>query len=152
MGNRAARARYQRRRWELTRSIREFQATVESSLTEVELAVREVHTAYAEMVGKYQAMVAAEDETNYLDDRFRTLPGTNDSATLLLEDLLDSQERLADEEAAFTEGQVQYSTSLVALRRALGTLLTQNNVSHHVPVQASAPELLPQARPIDPKQ
>lgn len=123
IGNRAAKARYQRQQWEIRRAMYRFKATVERSLTEAELAVREVFTTYAEMIGRFQAMVAAQDEMSYLADRFQTLPGTNDSATLLLEDLLDSQERLADEEAAFTEGQVQYSTSLVALRRALGTLL-----------------------------
>lgn len=124
LGNRAANARYRRRHWELVRAVNQFRSTIEKSLTEVELAVREVHTTYREMLGKYQAMVAAQNETTYLDDRFRTLPGANDSATLLLEDLLDSQERLADEEAAFVDAQVTYSTSLVQLKRALGTLFT----------------------------
>jgi outer membrane protein TolC len=131
VGNRAARARYQRRNLEMTRAISEFQSTVESSLTEVEVAVREVQTSYREVVGKYQAMLAAANEMSYLDDRFRTLPGASDSATLLLEDLLDSQERLADEEGAFVDAQVEYSKSLVRLRKATGTLLRYDQVSRH---------------------
>ena len=127
VGNRAAMARHRRREWELIRSVNQFQSVVESALTEVELAAREVETTYREMVGKYQAMIAARDETHYLDDRFRVLPGVNDSATLLLENLLESQERLADEEAAFVDAQVQYSISIVGLRKTMGTLLRCNS-------------------------
>ena len=42
-------------------------------------------------------MKAAENESNYLQDRFEVLPASEDSAILLLEDLLDSFERMADE-------------------------------------------------------
>ena len=50
--------------------------------------------------GKYHAMVAVTDEADYLFDRWKALPGADDSAVLLLENLLDAQERVADEEAA----------------------------------------------------
>ncbi|MCA9131578.1 MAG: TolC family protein [Planctomycetales bacterium] len=122
-GNRAAQAREQRRRWELQQASSEFENTVETSLTEVEIAVREVETTYAEMLSRYQAMLTASEETLFLSDRFKLLPGQHDSATLLLEDLLDSQERQADEEASFVDAQVNYSLSLIRLRRAMGTLL-----------------------------
>ena len=122
IGNRAAQARRARRQWEVTRSLHLFRQTVETSLTEVEVSAREVETTYQEMLGRYHSMVAADRETNYLVDRWQTLPEAGDSVTLLLEDLLDSQERLADEESAFVNAQVQYSISIVRLKQTMGTL------------------------------
>ncbi|MCA9125480.1 MAG: TolC family protein [Planctomycetales bacterium] len=122
-GNRAARARQQRQEWEWRKSTSQFANTVETSMTEVEIAAREVVTTFQEMLGKYQAMLAASTETAFLSDRYELLPGISDSAPLLLEDLLDAQERQSDEEAAYVEAQVNYSISLVRLRQAMGTLL-----------------------------
>ena len=122
IGNRAALARQNRRTWEANRAMHQFRAVVETGLTEVELAVREVQTAHQEMQGRYYAMVASQNEASYLTDRWQTLPDESDSVTLLLENLLDAQERLADEEAAFAEAQFGYSVSLVKLKQAAGTL------------------------------
>ncbi len=131
----------------MTRAASQFRSIVEQSLTETELAIREVHTTHREMVGKYEAMVAADNETKYLVARWQALPGLDDSATLLLEDLLDSQERLADEESAFVQAQVNYSVSFVRLRKAMGTLLRFDQPTS-VPVtqphdQHSQEEVLP---------
>lgn len=121
--NRAARAKLEQRQWELKRSINVFRATVEKSLTDVEIANREVQTAYSEMLSRYQSMLAAENETNYLQDRFDVLPASEDSAILLLEDLLDSYERVADEEALFVQSQVDHAVALITLKKELGILL-----------------------------
>lgn len=123
LGNRAAKAKVEQRQWELKRAINSFKATVETSLTEVEIASREVDTAWRELLGKYQAMVAAQNEVSYLQDRFNVLPNVEESSILLLEDLLDGYERLADEEAAFAQAQTSYSLSIIQLRRATGTML-----------------------------
>ena len=123
IGNRAAIARQERRNWEANRALHEFRAIVETGLTEVELAVREVHTAYQEMQGRYYAMRAAFNESSYLADRWKTLPDQNDSVPQLLESLLDSQERLTDEEGAFAKAQFDYSVSIIKLKQAMGTLV-----------------------------
>ena len=123
LGNRAAKAKVEQRQWELKRAINGFKATVETSLTEVEIASREVDTAWRELLGKYQAMVAAQNEVSYLQDRFNVLPNVEESSILLLEDLLDGYERLADEEAAFAQAQTTYALSIIQLRRSTGTML-----------------------------
>lgn len=123
LGNRAARAKVEQRQWELKRAISNFRATVEVSLTEVEIASREVNTSWRELLGKYEAMVAAQNEVSYLQDRFDVLPMVEESSMLLLEDLLDGFERLADEEAAFAQSQMNYALSIIQLRRATGTML-----------------------------
>ena len=122
IGNRTARARAERRQWETARALQQFRAVVEMSLTDVELAVREVDTTYREMHGRYYAMMSARTESEFLIDRWKTLPEVDDSVTLLLEDLLDSQERLADEEAALARAQTDYAIAIVQLKKAMGTL------------------------------
>lgn len=123
LGNRAAKAKMEQRQWELKRAINGFRATVETSLTEVEIANREVETSYRELLGKYQAMFAAQNEVSYLQDRFEVLPMAEESSMLLLEDLLDGFERLADEESAFAQAQTNYALSIIQLRRSTGTLM-----------------------------
>lgn len=127
IGNRAAIAKREQREWELKRSVNIFRATVEKSLTDVEIANREVQTAYSEILSRYQSMKAADNESRYLTDRFEVLPAAEDSATLLLEDLLDSFERLADEESAFVQAQVDHAVALINLKKELGTLLRSRN-------------------------
>lgn len=121
LGNRAAKARHHRRQLEMVQSTHELEAAVETALTEVEMAVRELETSYREMVNRYQSMQATGDEMDYLRDRWNLLPGGS-STTQLLEDLLDAQERLADDEASFVTAQVNYVMATAALRRAMGTL------------------------------
>lgn len=123
LGNRAAGAQLERRRLELNRAMGRFRLSVEESLTRVEVAVREVDTSYREMAGKYEAMVAVQTEADYLEDRWRLLAGSQDSAVLLLENLLDAQERVAQEEAAMVRSQINYAMSIVRLKREMGTLL-----------------------------
>jgi len=130
LGNRAAKAKMEQRQWELKRAINSFRTTVETSLTEVEIASREVDTSWRELLGRYQAMLAAQNEVSYLQDRFDVLPMVEESSMLLLEDLLDGNERLADEEAAFSQAQTNYALSIIQLRRATGTMLRSR---HDVP-------------------
>lgn len=126
VGNRSAIARQQRRQWEVNRSLHQFRATMEIAITEVEIAVREVKTAHQELIGRYHAMVAANNETDFLLDRWQTLPEIDDSVILLLENLLDSQARLADEESAFAAAQFDFAVSVVKLKQSTGTLFQLN--------------------------
>lgn len=146
--NRAARAREERRRMELQQASSQFEYTVATTLTVVEIAVREVGTSYREMVGRYHTIVAAAEETSFLSDRYTLMPGTGDSATLLLEDLLNAQERQADEEAAFVDSQVNYTLSLVRLRKAMGTLLLANPI-YYQPIASPSPVPLPNWEELD---
>ncbi|MGI9474915.1 MAG: TolC family protein [Rubripirellula sp.] len=122
-GNRASRARLQRSRWELVRAMNEFQQTTDLAFTEVEVAVRETKASLDETIAKKQAIDAASQEVSYLQERWELLPDPNESAVLLIENLLDAQERLADAEREFVRAQVTYAMSWVQLRRAMGVLL-----------------------------
>ena len=126
--NRASRARLDRSRWELKRAMHEFQQTTDVAFTEVEVAVRETQTALGEMVSKQQAIEAASHEVTYLNQRWKFLPDPGESAVLLIENLLDAQERLADEEQGFVKAQMAYAMSWVQLRQAMGVLLRFESV------------------------
>lgn len=155
LGNRAARARYARREWEVARTLKEFEASVESSMTEVELAVREFETSYQEMLSRFQSMVAADTEATYLLERWRLLPGTDQTTSFLLEDVLDAQERVAVEEQNFVEAQVAYVLSVVRLKRASGILLSCDCGDSPVSFMTPAPRGIAQPRqmplPVDQK-
>ncbi|WP_417739116.1 TolC family protein [Rosistilla oblonga] len=140
IGNRAAKGRLQRSRLELSREIHDFESTVEQTLLEVDIAVRETQTAYREMVSKQRAVFAAAAEVQYLDQRWRALPSQQDSAVLLLENLLDAQQRLGNEESAFATAHVNYALSWIALRRAMGTLLSMQKEPIAQPVIDGLPE------------
>ena len=128
-GNRRARARFTRRRLELRQLESQVQATMSSLRYEVEVAVREVTTSFREMQANYQAVLGEEAEVSYLYDRWTLLPGEARSASIILEELLDAQERLSAAELAFTNSQLNFNVSQMAYQRALGTLLETEQIS-----------------------
>ena len=109
--------------WKWPQAVDRFRLTVEESLTSVEIASREVETSFREMVARYEAMNAAEREAEYLEDRWRVLPNANDSAAQLLDNLLDAQERVAEEEGTMVRAQTNYAVAIVRLKSELGILL-----------------------------
>lgn len=123
LGNRLSKAQLNQREWEAQRALREFDQTVSQALLDVEVAARNYLTAERELIGRFESLTAAAEEVDYLQDRWGKLAGVGDSATLLLENLLDAQERRTSEEAAFVEAQIAYSLGLVQLRFAMGTLI-----------------------------
>ncbi len=127
--NRAARARYQRRNLEVRQLTNQFDTTVETLTLEVRTAVREVDTAWREAQAKYQAMQAARLQLEYIQERWKALPGENRDINLYLEDLLNAQERLGLAEFGFLNAHTTYSLSLMNLRKAQGTLLQDEGVS-----------------------
>ena len=127
--NRAARARHHRKRLQLRTLVSRYRETVENLIAEVEIAVRDVETAHEEAQGKYHAMVAALAELAALTERWQLLPGDDRSASFLLEDILDVQDRLLVQEFDFARARVAYAQSLMALKRATGTLLQSEQIS-----------------------
>ncbi len=133
LGRRAALAKMRRRQLELRQVTQQFEEELQTLLSEVEVRVREVGATFGEMSGKFRAMQAAAADVEYATKRWEVLPGDDRSASFLLEDLLDAQDRLALEEFGFATAQRDYAVSLTALNRATGTLLQQEQIE---PVRA----------------
>lgn len=146
-GNRAANARMQQRRLELRQTMNQLQITTASIRSDVEIAVREVDTTYREMVSKYHAMAADEAEIQYLTERWRLLPGDQQVAGVVLEDLLDAQERLATAEFGFTNALVAYNLSLINLKKVTGTLLEYQEINFGETTVSGLPTMTVEKQP-----
>jgi outer membrane protein TolC len=123
LGNRGANARLTQRRLEVRQLTNQLQALMSNIRAEVEIAVREVETSHREMISKRVAMQAEAAEIDYLRERWRLLPGDQQGAGVVLDDILRAQERLADAEMEFARAQMDYNMALVDLKRVTGTLL-----------------------------
>ncbi|MGM0487572.1 MAG: TolC family protein [Planctomycetota bacterium] len=138
---RRARSVHDRRRLELQRVQSELDATARHIVSEVDVAVGELRTTYREMQGKYHAMVAAQEDVEYLNKRWRTLPGEDRSASLVLEDLLDAQMRATVEQNKFVQAQVNHMLAFVELKRATGTLLQYEQITRERTVTDCLPDM-----------
>ena len=149
LGNRAAKARHQRRQIELRQLQSQYHVTLQTVGLEVEVAAREVETSGRELLAKAAAVTARQEQLDNLELRWERLPQEDLTATLMLENILTAQDRLAEAEFSYLQSQVTYSLSLTNLKRAKGTLLQHELVSidryclNGVPAQvASKPEIL----------
>ena len=128
LGRRAAGANNQRRLLEIRKLTSQYEATVQTLISETEIAVREVDTSFRELQARFESLNAAEADLQYLERRWEMLPGDDRAASFLLADLLDSQDRLTEEEFSFTKAQVAYAISLTKLNRATGMLLQHERI------------------------
>ncbi len=128
IGNRAASARALRRRLELRQLKSQYATTLQTVKLEVEVAVREIDTSNQEMVAKHEAMEARSAQLTALTKRWEKLPGEDVSSALALENLLVSQERLADAEFEYLQSQLTYNLAQMNLKRATGLLLRTEGI------------------------
>jgi outer membrane protein TolC len=139
LGNRAANAHLLQRRLELRRAMNQLQAITVTIRAEVEVAVRDVCTNYREMVSRSYVAAADEAEIQGLSERWRLLPGDPAVAGVVLDQLLDAQDRLSNAEFEFTSAQVSYHVSLVNLNRVMGLLLAAERIVHTEGTQDGLP-------------
>ncbi len=123
IGNRGAQAEYRRRQAQVAQLMHELNAVLSQVSLEVEVAVAEVEAAYHELQGRYEAMLATDEELSYLLKRWQTLPGEDRAVSFVLEELLDAQDRQMEAESSFVRAQVAYTVSHFSLQRASGALL-----------------------------
>lgn len=128
IGNREAKARYQRRRLEVRQLTNQLRTTINTMLLETQVSVREVHTAQREAGARYQSMIAAAAELDALEQRRAVSVGTGEAASSYIDRLLTAQESLADAETAFATSELTHSLALVNLDRAMGVLMQTNEI------------------------
>jgi len=148
LGNRAARAAREQRVLELQRATSKLRAVTADVRAEVEIAVREISTTRGEMVSRHQAMLAEQEQVNYLLQRWRILAGDQQVAGVVFNDLLDAQDRRAASEYEFVTSQVAHRVAWIKLRRAMGTLCDCRAVRpEDLAPPAAAPEPIPAGVP-----
>ena len=129
VGNRLAKARLCRRQHEVARLQDEYARAIETIRTEVDIAVRELKTAYLEIGAKSRALAAAEAEADTIEQRWLRMVDGNGSAALNLEYLLRAQERVTESEREYVTSILTYNLAMINLKRSNGTLLQSQNVT-----------------------
>ncbi len=126
---RAAKAVHLRTQLELRQKADQLRSALDTVLLEVQIAHREVVTAWPDVVSKWEAAVAADQELAVLLDRRKVdVDGADASTSLYLENLIDAQQRGALAREDFLRALVVYNSALTNLERAKGTLLQSENV------------------------
>ncbi|MFO0912835.1 MAG: TolC family protein [Pirellulales bacterium] len=127
--NRAAQARHRQRLLEMRQLESSFRETAERIKAEVEIAVRDLDTSYREIAMKRSALEARRSAVDYLYERWKALPEDESSTGLLLENLLDAQDRLAAAEFEYLASAVSLSLAHMTYKRATGILLQAEQIS-----------------------
>tara|TARA_R110002096_G_scaffold173997_10_gene349638 strand:- start:4623 stop:6404 length:1782 start_codon:yes stop_codon:yes gene_type:complete len=121
---RFTRARHLRSELELRQQKQRLQATLETIQLEVQVAYREVTTAYPDMRAKYISANAALKDLNVLNRRRGVdADGGNILTSDYLGSLLEAQDRLQIAREEFLQSLVVYNVALTNLERAKGTLI-----------------------------
>jgi outer membrane protein TolC len=123
LGNRQASAVHRKRRLEVTQRMLMLNEKLNNVAAEVRVASRTVEAAYRHLCASGRAMASTRQELDYLLKRRSELPGDDGAVSFILDDILDSQDRLMASEAAFTEAQTAYMLAQLDLQLATGTML-----------------------------
>lgn len=129
LGNNGAEARNLRRKLEIRQLLHQLDTTVENVLLETQVSYRELVKNYRSMVQSYQIMRSDDEEVKDLLARIDYLLAKNDPYGDVLYRLLDANERLTDSEELFAKSELTYNYSLYNLYRAMGILVSTNNIS-----------------------
>ncbi|WP_442510881.1 TolC family protein [Novipirellula sp. SH528] len=126
--NRYARARHREAIHWYRQKSEELRETMQVTRAEIETALIDVETTIAQHQSKRQTVMATIDEETVLTERYRMLGGDGTRVGIVLENLLDSQQRRSDAEREWVSTQVSYLVSLIELERAMGNLLIHENI------------------------
>jgi len=126
--NRAAIAGIKRREYELRQQVNQLRSNIDQVLLEAVVTYRELMTAYRDMQGRYQAVLATRVEVEELKARLDV--DTDDQKTVgdQIQLILDALERLQAAEESFLVSLVAYNTAFASVERAKGTLLEYYDV------------------------
>ncbi len=130
LGNRAARARHERRKLELAQLSSQFEHAVNLIGAEVEVVVNDVNMSQREVANLTKALAETKAEIRFVESRMQSnIDGGKQPVSSYLEHLLEANERLATIESDYADAQVSYVMSLARLKRATGTLLQYEHIS-----------------------
>lgn len=119
---------YLRSEYELRQLKNRLRTTIDSVLLEALVAYREMMTAYRDMQGQYQAVIASREEMRSLQERLAQDADEDQSVGYQLQLILDALERNQVAEEEFLVSVVAYNTSFASLQRAKGTFLQHEDI------------------------
>jgi outer membrane protein TolC len=125
IGNRAARAIWKRAQLQRLQAITQYRALIEQVALDVKTAVREVDTTWEEIAGTRQAVFAAADALNAVEERERAAEQLTPE---FVNRKLDLQQTLAEAQRLEVQARANYQIALARLEQAKGTLLRYSNI------------------------
>lgn len=126
LGNRAARAVWQRALQQRQQAIDSYSQIVEQVTQEVKTATRDLDSAYRTIGRRRQARLLAAETLNSL--RRQEEAGATPLTPEFVQLRLDYQDRLATAEQAETQALFDYNVAIAQLEKFKGTILRYNNV------------------------
>ena len=145
--NRAARSRLAQRKAQVTRIRAEVDESIQNVVAESQISLRRITSAKQTLDAAAQAIEAAaiDREQNFRRwESFALIEGDiadGQTPTTVLDQLLDSQERLTAAELVYTQAELELKTAEVALQRTMGTLLIHENISFGKSYDGDNPQL-----------
>ncbi|NND99920.1 MAG: TolC family protein [Pirellulaceae bacterium] len=127
-GRRAARSRHREAQHQYRQRAESLREIIQQTKWEAEAALIDVRRASAQHDSKRHLLLTAIDEENVLTRRWEMLGGDGSRVGVVLETLLDAQQRRTDAEREYVTAQADYMASLVSLQQAMGTLLQYEGV------------------------
>jgi outer membrane protein TolC len=125
IGNRAARAAYQRSLLQRQQAIEQYSSLVNTISEQVKTSLRDVYTTWEQMERTRAARFSAADALKAIEQR----EAANEPLTPEFVNLkLDRQADLATVQQAEAESISEYNASIARLEAAKGTLLRYNNI------------------------
>lgn len=122
-GRRAARSKFRVAHHLYQQRSDELREAIQTTRAEIETALIDVRTAMSQQRTKRRLLITAINEEDILTRRWEVIGGDGAAVGTVLENLLDAQQRRTEAEREWVTAQSRYLTSLVALQRAMGTLL-----------------------------
>ena len=145
--NRAARSRLQQRNLQLRRLENELEIVIQNVIAESQVATRQVTSAFETLRAARESVVAARVDLVQNQKRWESFAlvegdlADGQSPTIVLDQLLDSQERLAQAENVFAEAEQGLKIAEVSLQRTMGTLLMHQQVDFSRSVNRDTPSI-----------
>ncbi|MFT5299713.1 MAG: outer membrane protein [Mariniblastus sp.] len=132
--NRAAKSRFTQRKLQLIKIQAEVDDVMRNVIAESQVAHRRITSAIQTIEAALLAILAANADLEQNLQRWESFAliegdlADGQSPTTVLDQLLDSQERLTAAELVFTLAELELKTAEVGLKRTMGTLLIHQNV------------------------
>lgn len=146
-GNRAARSRFAQRRLQVKKITAEVDEVAQNVIAESQVALRRVESAAETLVAAEEAIRAARADKEQFEKRWESFAlvegdlADGQTPTTILDQLLESHDRLASAELVFVQAEQELKISEFAMQRAMGTLLMRQNVSTLRSVHGDTPRM-----------
>ena len=101
----------------------DLKRTIEEVLAEVDIAINNYQAAYNEISCTYIAYQTRKAQVEGKEARWQELTGDDEIGSIILEQLLDDQDKLVRAESEFVEAMVRFNQSITELKYYDGTLL-----------------------------